>query len=162
MNATLNIVAAGNHQTYALDIGFLVEGLLSQAGIMPRGLAHPVIFEVRQCGHVMHMSQTSALSSHCVEALMNRFTLELHAGRWQPGFWQLHADIWRGEGRPYQLFQARTQMYGALGDYVQTSTGHQAHPLACLLETMHVPCRLMKNKESVLLYPGGVREVTAH
>lgn len=46
-NAALNPIAAGNHQTYALDIGFLVEGLLSQAGIMPRGLAHPVIFEVR-------------------------------------------------------------------------------------------------------------------
>ncbi|KAK9838483.1 hypothetical protein WJX81_002279 [Elliptochloris bilobata] len=34
----------GNHQTYALDIGFLVETLVKERGIMPRGLAHPAIF----------------------------------------------------------------------------------------------------------------------
>lgn len=37
----------GNHQTYALDIGFLVEQLVKERGIMPRGLAHPAIFAVR-------------------------------------------------------------------------------------------------------------------
>jgi len=37
----------GNHQTYALDVGFLVEALVKERGIMPRGLAHPAIFGVR-------------------------------------------------------------------------------------------------------------------
>ena len=40
------LLFVGNHQTYALDIGFVVEGLLKATGILPRGLAHPVIFEV--------------------------------------------------------------------------------------------------------------------
>ena len=36
----------GNHQTYALDIGPLVEALIKERGIFPRGLAHPAIWAV--------------------------------------------------------------------------------------------------------------------
>lgn len=38
---------AGNHQTYALDIGFVVDGLLREAGIMPRGLVSSSASETR-------------------------------------------------------------------------------------------------------------------
>jgi len=41
---TKPLLFVGNHQTYALDIGLLVEGILKETGILPRGLAHPVIF----------------------------------------------------------------------------------------------------------------------
>lgn len=37
----------GNHQTYALDIGFVVDGLLREAGIMPRGLVSSSACETR-------------------------------------------------------------------------------------------------------------------
>lgn len=36
----------GNHQTYALDIGPLVEALIRDRQIFPRGLAHPAIWAV--------------------------------------------------------------------------------------------------------------------
>lgn len=38
------ILFVGNHQTYALDIGLLIEAILKQTGLLPRGLAHPIIF----------------------------------------------------------------------------------------------------------------------
>lgn len=82
------LLFVGNHQTYALDIGFLVEGLLREAGVMPRGLAHPVIFE--------------------------------------------------GGGN------------SAFGSFMQTFGAVKVGPTSFF--------RLMKNKEAVLLYPGGVRE----
>ena len=36
----------GNHQTLALDTGLMLDGLLTQADILPRGLAHPAVFQV--------------------------------------------------------------------------------------------------------------------
>ena len=33
-------------QTFALDLGLFVEEIVRQRGILPRGLAHPAIFEV--------------------------------------------------------------------------------------------------------------------
>jgi 1-acyl-sn-glycerol-3-phosphate acyltransferase len=41
------LLFVGNHQTYALDTGMMVEQLIRERGIMPRGLAHPIIFRVR-------------------------------------------------------------------------------------------------------------------
>jgi len=40
------ILFVGNHQTYALDIGPLVESLIRERQIFPRGLAHPAIWAV--------------------------------------------------------------------------------------------------------------------
>ncbi len=37
----------GNHQTFALDLGLMVEQIVREVGILPRGLAHPAIFAVR-------------------------------------------------------------------------------------------------------------------
>lgn len=42
----------GNHQTYALDIGPLVEALIKERGIFPRGLAHPAIWAVSPSCHL--------------------------------------------------------------------------------------------------------------
>ena len=36
----------GNHQTYALDMGVLVQALVKERRIMPHGHAHPTIFRV--------------------------------------------------------------------------------------------------------------------
>lgn len=33
-------------QTYALDTGFLIEEFIRSQGVLPRGLAHPIIFGV--------------------------------------------------------------------------------------------------------------------
>ena len=43
------ILFVGNHQFYALDIGIVIEEFLRKRNMLPRGLAHPVIFGVRFC-----------------------------------------------------------------------------------------------------------------
>lgn len=40
------LLLVSNHQTFALDIGILIEGLLRQTGLLPRGLTHPAVFQV--------------------------------------------------------------------------------------------------------------------
>lgn len=40
------IIFVGNHQTLALDTGLMLDGLVTQADILPRGLAHPAVFQV--------------------------------------------------------------------------------------------------------------------
>lgn len=39
------LIIVANHQTLALDLGFLISGLLEEGGILARGLAHPSIFQ---------------------------------------------------------------------------------------------------------------------
>lgn len=39
------LIFVSNHQTLALDLGFLISGLLEEGGILARGLAHPSIFQ---------------------------------------------------------------------------------------------------------------------
>lgn len=46
------LLLVSNHQTYALDIGPLIEGLVRQTGLLPRGLTHPAVFQV--CLHCPH------------------------------------------------------------------------------------------------------------
>jgi hypothetical protein len=38
------LLLVGNHQTLALDLGVITEQFLREQGVLPRGLAHPVIF----------------------------------------------------------------------------------------------------------------------
>ncbi|KAK9809406.1 hypothetical protein WJX73_003127 [Symbiochloris irregularis] len=38
------VLYVGNHQTMALDIGFLIEDVLRERGVLMRGLAHPAVF----------------------------------------------------------------------------------------------------------------------
>jgi hypothetical protein len=38
------MLLVGNHQTLALDLGLIAEQFLREKSILPRGLAHPVIF----------------------------------------------------------------------------------------------------------------------
>ena len=47
------LLLVSNHQTFALDIGPLVEGLLRQTGLLPRGLTHPAVFQV--CTRLAHL-----------------------------------------------------------------------------------------------------------
>ena len=39
------LIIVANHQTLAVDLGFLISGLLEEGGILARGLAHPSIFQ---------------------------------------------------------------------------------------------------------------------
>lgn len=106
---------AGNHQTYALDIGFLVEGLLREAGVMPRGLAHPVIFEVcapkaTNCLHdaasaVRPVREAASAPSCPTPRTGPDLTSSKCTGWRQLGLWQLHADLWCRESWPHQLLQ---------------------------------------------------------
>ena len=48
------LLLVSNHQTYALDIGPLIEGLLRQTGLLPRGLTHPAVFQVCLLGPPRH------------------------------------------------------------------------------------------------------------
>lgn len=41
------MLLVGNHQTFALDLGLMVEQIVRERGFLPRGLAHPAIFGVR-------------------------------------------------------------------------------------------------------------------
>ena len=41
------VLYVGNHQTLALDIGFLIEDVIKERDILLRGLAHPAVFGVR-------------------------------------------------------------------------------------------------------------------
>ncbi|KAK9908919.1 hypothetical protein WJX75_004666 [Coccomyxa subellipsoidea] len=38
------MLLVGNHQTFALDLGLMVEQIVRERGFLPRGLAHPAIF----------------------------------------------------------------------------------------------------------------------
>lgn len=41
------VLYVANHQTLALDIGFVIEDVLRAKGRLLRGLAHPAVFAVR-------------------------------------------------------------------------------------------------------------------
>ena len=41
------VLFVANHQTLALDIGFIIEDVLRAKGRLLRGLAHPAVFAVR-------------------------------------------------------------------------------------------------------------------
>ena len=43
------LLLVSNHQTFAVDIGILIDGLLRQTGLLPRGLTHPAVFQVSAC-----------------------------------------------------------------------------------------------------------------
>ena len=45
------MLLVGNHQTFALDLGIFVEQIVRERGFLPRGLAHPAIFSVRDAAH---------------------------------------------------------------------------------------------------------------
>ena len=91
----------GNHQTYALDIGFLVEQLVKERGIMPRGLAHPAIFAVR--ADVAVLQHWGGVAWVCVSDSSGIVAASAGSGWRQKGpghagLWQLHDDIWRRAG----------------------------------------------------------------
>jgi pimeloyl-ACP methyl ester carboxylesterase/1-acyl-sn-glycerol-3-phosphate acyltransferase len=37
------VLLVGNHQTIAPDLGFIIEAFIKERGVLPRGLAHPVV-----------------------------------------------------------------------------------------------------------------------
>ncbi len=74
------ILFVGNHQFYALDIGILIEEFLRKRNMLPRGLAHPVIFGVSCClPEVVHFScQVSCCAGAVWDCRTNALESMLH------------------------------------------------------------------------------------
>lgn len=69
------LLLVSNHQTFALDIGPLVEGLLRQTGLLTRGLTHPAVFQVCFASALLHLPplllavyNTCAFWEHCLHS----------------------------------------------------------------------------------------------
>jgi len=147
------VLFVGNHQTLALDLGVLCEELLKEQGIMVRGLAHPVIF-----GNTLQTSpaptnpqQPSSTTSGAAEGQGSLSPFDII-----PTFGQLLAG--NGPNIPFLPFNN-----GGRARREQATDGRQAFA-DFMVEFGAVPvsgrnmARLLQNGESVLLFPGGVRE----
>ena len=92
-----------------------------------------------------------------------------HRREWQQQFWELPADVWRSESGSHELLQVRWRLLFYASRRCTVRNVAAAPLLAARAPgrhswrasiVVHAPCRLMKNGEAVLLYPGGVREVS--
>ena len=137
------VLYVGNHQTLALDLGVLCEELLSKRGIMLRGLAHPVIF------------------ADSIKKKNNGSESEVEEkSKGSPGGLSPF-DIMPAFG---QILSGRSGLFGDQnGRSRRSADGRQAFA-DFMVEFGAVPVsgrnlvRLLQNGESVLLFPGGVRE----
>lgn len=142
------VLYVGNHQTLALDLGVLCEELLSKRGIMLRGLAHPVIFADSFKGKPSSSSESESDDK-------NGNTTK--QGGLSP------FDIIPAFG---QILSGRSSLFGGDQNGARSrrpADGRQAFA-EFMVEFGAVPVsgrnlvRLLQNGESVLLFPGGVRE----
>lgn len=156
------VLFVGNHQLYALDTGIMIEELLREKGILLRGLAHPVVFQARRCPRLRNeLVQAPPARVEC-----NTFLLSV--GAWVA---QIHQCT-----RPVdQVFNRSVAQHALMilcccmqGFSLQDSGKDQSNNngFSTFMSTFGaVPVggrnfyRLLQNKEAVLLYPGGVREV---
>lgn len=138
------VLYVGNHQTLALDLGVLCEQFIQERGIMLRGLAHPVIF-------------SDALASRTGSA----------SGGSSSGGTSGSTASSSGLS-PFDLIPAMGEFFASGGGGGNGGGGGAADGRRSFAEFMiefgAVPVsarnllRLMQNGESVLLFPGGVRE----
>jgi pimeloyl-ACP methyl ester carboxylesterase len=138
------VLYVGNHQTLALDLGVLCEQFLAERDTMLRGLAHPVIFAD---------GQRAAEDKDAAAAAAER-----GGGGGAPS----------GGLSPFDLIPAMGEFFaggggGGGGPPAGASDGRSSFA-AFMTEFGAVPVsarnlmRLLQNGESVLLFPGGVRE----
>ena len=57
------LLLVSNHQTFAFDIGVLIDGLLRQTGLLPRGLTHPAVFQVISAAVAATATATAAAAA---------------------------------------------------------------------------------------------------
>ena len=166
-----SILFVGNHQTLALDIGVLTEELIRQKGILPRGLAHPVIFSDSFGGANSGDKEAISNSSNTEEVSPNNSSTKTTTGL---APWDLipalsnfmsnsNSNAGGGNGNRRQgrsssslsssgstNSNSPTDSRSAFKDFMQTFGAVRVSGL-----NMH---RLLSNGEAVLLFPGGVRE----
>ncbi len=120
-------------QTYALDTGIFIEELLRTKGVLARGLAHPVIFD----------------------------------GAGQRSFRSFMSTYGAVRVLPHAC--APASLIPGCGMSASASACCTPADVVSCSDVRVLPCQvgaksfftLLKNKETVLLYPGGVREVCA-
>jgi len=149
------VLFVGNHQTLALDLGVLCEQILKEKGTMVRGLAHPVIF-------------SDALRS--VETRVSSSLQDGDAGSVEQQ--QQQSNSSNGAGlSPFDIIPAfgrllsGDRLLGGSNSSRQRQQQDGSRAFAdFLVEFGAVPvsgrnfAKLLQNGESVLLFPGGVRE----
>jgi pimeloyl-ACP methyl ester carboxylesterase/1-acyl-sn-glycerol-3-phosphate acyltransferase len=158
-----SILFVGNHQTLALDIGVLTEELIRQKGILPRGLAHPVIFsdsfggDKEAIGNTEEMSQnnsstktTTGLAPWDLIPALSNFMLNSNAGGGIGNRRQDRSSSSSLSSSGSTNSNNPTDSRSAFKDFMQTFGAVRVSGL-----NMH---RLLSNGEAVLLFPGGVRE----
>lgn len=104
------LLLVSNHQTFALDIGPLVEGLLRQTGLLPRGLTHPAVFQ----GNLEERKDNADPQSNVFGSLLTTFGSVEVGGR---NFFKLMQqgecvllypggvrEAYKGRGEEYKLF----------------------------------------------------------
>lgn len=104
------LLFVSNHQTFALDIGILIEGLLRQTGMLPRGLTHPAVFQ----GNLEERQDSADPRSNVFGSLLTTFGSVEVGGR---NFFKLMQqgecvllypggvrEAYKGRGEEYKLF----------------------------------------------------------
>lgn len=133
------ILFIGNHQTLALDLGVLCEEFLREREILLRGLAHPVIFSDAFNGseEKKNASESDANTLAPWDIIPTFGSLLSGGGGLTPGQQRMDSS------RPVN----------GRASFKDFMTTFGAVPVSG--KNMH---KLLANGESVLLFPGGVRE----
>ncbi|KAI3428285.1 hypothetical protein D9Q98_006664 [Chlorella vulgaris] len=142
------LLLVGNHQTLALDLGVITEQFLREQGVLPRGLAHPVIFAQAMEGTEGSGEAGSAAASSSSSSGSSSSSNGLPS--WDP----------------IATFGAALQgMQGSSSSSRRSDTGGGSNTFRDFMTTFGaVPVsgfnmhRLLAAGETVLLFPGGVRE----
>ncbi|EFN58302.1 hypothetical protein CHLNCDRAFT_142297 [Chlorella variabilis] len=163
------LLLVGNHQTLALDLGVITEQFLKEQGVLPRGLAHPVIFAQTMSGGGGAQDgaqggqaggQAGGAGAGAGAGAAGGGTDGLPA--WDPinGFGAALQSMLGGDSSSSSSSRSRssggsggsgaTDGRSAFRDFMTT---FGAVPVSAF--NMH---RLLQAGESVLLFPGGVRE----
>lgn len=143
------VLYVGNHQTLALDLGVLCEEFLKEREIMLRGLAHPVIFAESMQGATQEDKSNNNEKTGNAPSNLSPFDVI-------PAFGQLLMN--NNNGMNALFSQNRNRSGGR-----QSQDGRQAFAdffkaFGAVPVSARNLIRLLSNGESVLLFPGGVRE----
>ncbi|QDZ22010.1 alpha/beta fold hydrolase [Chloropicon primus] len=103
------LIIVSNHQTLALDLGFLISGLLEEGGILARGLAHPSLFQEESTtnagmrGIFTNFGAVPVTPRNMFKLLKNEEVVLLFPGG--------ASEALKGKGEDYQLFWPEEQEF---------------------------------------------------